>query len=238
MKTQIYYLLIILDVFCFAVPSHAQDSSNAPIGFVKKVIRSVEDRQTVDDDWESSKPGTRIYNGHNVKTDIRSIAIVTFLDGSVLRVRPESEINIYGGKNKSKNSINTKTDIEQGVIGFNVKKQNPDDEFVFTTPTGVASIRGTHGSIGVGSDGSTTLIVGSGLVNLKANSGLEEQGNVGGGFTGKIAPDGSVDIHKSTDDEKKNMENQQNDKTKTYIIETNDGKFKVEILVDDDAPIK
>jgi hypothetical protein len=94
--------------------------------------------------------------------------------------------------------------LDKGGLGFNIAKQRPEEEFRFTSPTSVASIRGTSGQYLVSRDGDT-LVVLNGNVLLSNNSSSKSV-DVSSGFTGISGPDGSLYARQSTNDEKKNAE--------------------------------
>ena len=69
--------------------------------------------------------------------------------------------------------------------------------FRFTTPTSVASIRGTQGLIGVNLDGSDFLTIIEGLV-MFTNKVSNVVDSVGAGYTAISYKDGTITVHKST----------------------------------------
>ena len=51
----------------------------------------------------------------------------------------------------------------------------------------------------------------------------------------RITSLGNVEIQPITEEQKKNIKNNKISKTRKFIIETNDGRFEVELLVDEDG---
>ncbi|MEW6196261.1 MAG: FecR family protein [Bacteroidota bacterium] len=204
-------------------------SSDTPIAIVKKVVKDVTYRKATDDvDWEEAKISTQLFAGGEVKTGSKSLAVVLFTDGSgVLRVRENSILNIYGEK-KDKN-LNKNTVITKGVVGFDVNKQSEEEEFKFTTPTAVASIRGTNGFVGHDDlDSVTTIFVRRGNVGFTTSNG--NQGNVNGGFTARINPDGSFFLETSTDNDNNLFRQTNRTQVKKLRMRTNDGVVEIEYL--------
>jgi len=85
--------------------------------------------------------------------------------------------------------------VRQGVVGFNIRKQGAGEQFRFSSPTSVASVKGTGGVLRV--NGSDTLTVVEGLVGL-TNSVSNTSVDVPAGYTGISRPDGTVESRVST----------------------------------------
>jgi hypothetical protein len=90
--------------------------------------------------------------------------------------------------------------MKNGVVGFNIKKQQTGEEFRFSSPTSVASIRGTGGSFSSASV-ADTLIVTVGLIEF-TNNPSSQQVDVPAGYTGISKPDGTITTRPSTPEEK------------------------------------
>ena len=147
------------------------------------------------------------------------MALILFTDGSgLLRVRENAILRIYGAKDEKK--LNKNTDIEKGLIGFDVKRQG-DEEFKFTTPTAVASIRGTAGFVDVDDDNNTTLFLESGTVDFESTKGGKKSGTVTGGNTAKIDSEGNIEINPASEEDKKKNEQTRSLNTKKVMIKTN-----------------
>ena len=72
-----------------AVPA----GSGATVGLISKVIQDVTHKQS-NADWQKAKKGEPLTAGDRVKTGEKSIAILKFLDNSLVRVRELSELPI------------------------------------------------------------------------------------------------------------------------------------------------
>ena len=193
MKSNVVLLLAMVLVagltFGFYAPSGKQS-----IALAVKVIHDVT-RKAGDVDWASAKKGDVLYSGDQVRTGERSIAIVKFLDNSMLRVRESSELKLLG---EQKDGIFNKTvTVTRGEFTFDIQKQSANEKFTFSSPTSVAAIRGTEGTMGTGADGADTLVVIDGLVNF-LNSISNKTIEVGAGQTGISNPDGSITVRTST----------------------------------------
>jgi hypothetical protein len=89
-------------------------------------------------------------------------------------------------------------------VGFSIQKQRPQEEFQFTSPTSVASVRGTGGSFAA-TDSSDTLMVIEGVVSL-LNRRSGRSIDILPGFIGYSNPDGTMDSRPATPDERKAAE--------------------------------
>lgn len=214
---KIYLLAIILsfallNIYALTPPS---------VGVLTKVIQKVEYKYVEDGNWDNAELGGVLYDGDEVRTGNRSLALLKFLDNSLLRVRQNSIVTIYGTKENSK--LNKNTFIQQGKVGFEVSKQE-DEEFKFTTPTGVASIRGTSGFFEVPVDGSMLLYVDEGLVEIESQLGSKASGSVGAGQVARINTNGDLNIESASDAVKNEYNSLQRDETKRIRLKLNNGE--------------
>lgn len=171
-------------------------SSEPSVALVSKVILDVT-RKEVGKDWQTAKRGEILSTGDKVKTGNKSLAIVKFKDNSLVRVREQSELTVTGDLRGSTFSKSVK--VDDGAVGFNIRKQKPDEEFRFTSPTSVASIRGTGGMF-TSRNAQDTLTVVEGavvLTNNKSSASVE----VKAGFTGISSPDGTIETRPATPEE-------------------------------------
>lgn len=175
----------------------AQSPDQDPIGIVSRVILDVT-RRTPAITWTKAQRGDVLNAGHAVRTGERSIAVLKLKDNSLLRVREKSEVTLAGGS--VNNAFQKEVSVEGGTVGFNVLKQRPGEEFRFTTPTSVASIRGTEGSFTRNDTADVfTILTGLGrITNLNSLSAVD----VPAGFTATSRMDGRLEVRPSTDEEK------------------------------------
>ena len=200
--------------------------AGTPIAVINKVVKDVSIK-TEESDWETAKTGIILSDKDIVRTGARSLALVSFLDGSLLRVREKSELTIYGEKSKEK--LNKNTYIDEGRVSFDVAKQE-DEEFKFTTPTMVASIRGTGGLIEVLEDRSTLLSLETGLVEVLARMGEKQAGTLTAGNTAYVGTDGQVKIEETTAPQLQKLKKDKKMQTKVLRIRTPNGILEIEYL--------
>jgi hypothetical protein len=85
--------------------------------------------------------GTKLRDGDKLVTKKKSYAAVSFLDdASFIRIRPNSTCIIRG--KKEKNKISKNIFLEVGMLFARVLKQK--GQFLISTPTSVASVKGTE----------------------------------------------------------------------------------------------
>lgn len=198
------------------------------VALINKIIRSVE-YKSGEGDWQKAKVGKTLVDNDLVRTGEKSLAIISFLDGSILRVRENTEVAIYG--DKKKRELNKNVLIDKGVIGFDVKKQQ-NEEFKFTTPTLVASIRGTSGFIEVGGGGETTFALETGLVSLEASSGAKQSSELTPGNTATVSSDGVINIVPTPGNVQQKINESKRTKIKKLRIQTEKGVIEIEYYSD------
>lgn len=187
-------LLIVLTVLC-AIPLFG--SENTTVALITKTVQTVT-KKTPPEDWAKALRGDALLSGNQLQTGKRSLAIVKFADNSIIRVRELSLLTVSGQSNGT-GTLSKSVRLDGGAFGFDVRKQKQNEQFHLTSPTSVASIRGTQGKLS-GGQGSDTLIVTEGLVNFKNNSSGNEV-DVPAGYIGFSNQDGTVTSRKATEQE-------------------------------------
>jgi hypothetical protein len=189
--------------FCFLLAgvictsAYAQSPDEKAIGLVSKVIMDVT-RWAPTTDWVKAQRGDILDAGHMLRTGERSVAVIKLKDNSLLRLREKSQVTLAGGT--LNNAFQKGVSVNGGTVGFRVQKQRPGEEFRFSTPTSVASIRGTEGSF-TRSDSADvfTILMGLGrITNLNSMTAAD----VPAGFTAISRTDGHLEVHLATEDEK------------------------------------
>ena len=94
--------------------------------------------------------------------------------------------------------------LDHGELTFDVKKRE-NEKFEFSTPTSVASIRGTQGLLINGADSNDVLILGAGVV-LFTNNVSNQSVNVNAGQTAYSYRDGKIEVKKTTPAELQKMQ--------------------------------
>ena len=103
-------------------------------------IRAVNERKYV-----SAYKGQMIRSGDWIKTDLNVFLAIIFLDGSNIKIREKTEIEINSSRLGAK-QLMTQMYISEGQTWNKVSKGN-GSEFEIKTPTAVASVKGTEFNI-------------------------------------------------------------------------------------------
>lgn len=198
----------------------------APIGLLSKIILEVMWKES-GKKWDKASRGQMLGTGDMVRTGPGSLAIIKFKDNSLVHLRERSELTVTGSTKGG--SFSKAVEIQTGVVGFNVDKQRAGEEFRFTSPTSVASIRGTSGAFNAAA-GADTLVVIEGLVSF-TNRRSSRIVNVNAGFTGISTGDGSILSRASTERERQMAANAlQGDPTKKLELELRNPQGKTSRL--------
>ena len=116
-------------------------------------IRSASERK-----YESAYKGQMIRGGDWIKTDLNVFVAIVFLDGSNVKIRAGTEIEINSSRVTAK-ELNTQLYIADGQAWSQVSKQKYG-EFQIKTPTAIASVKGTEFNVDFDDlEESTTLTV-------------------------------------------------------------------------------
>lgn len=225
-KINLKLVVSILVIFAAANFAGKNPPPASPIAIVMKVVKDVSFKKA-DGDWTTIKIGQALSTGDEIRTGAKSLALVKFTDNSILRVRENCSIKIYADKNEKVISKNTY--IGKGGVNFEVAKQQQNEEFQFTTPTMVASIRGTKGFFQVGDDG-TVLVLEEGAIDYKSLIGEQIKGNVRGGNSVVFTNDGQVTVATISPEQQRQLEDSKKTNTKKIIIKTNQGDLIIEYL--------
>ncbi|MGE5313973.1 MAG: FecR domain-containing protein [Acidobacteriota bacterium] len=187
-------LIVTACIACSGSLLHA--AGNGPVAAMHKPVGTVD--CSIDGTWKKAVPAMPLYSGNIVRTQENSFAIVKFLENSIIRVQEKSEVEIRGTKTDDK-EFSKNVHLRTGTVGFNVKKR-PNEKFEFSTPTSVASIRGTEGALMSGSDSTDLLVLQSGSV-LFTNNFSNQSVTVNGGQTGHSRSNGQIDVRPSSSDD-------------------------------------
>ncbi len=152
-----------------------------------KVVMINQDKKQV-----SVKPGTKIYSGSKIVTETKSFAAIKFIDdGSLVRVRQNSTCTVEG--KQEKNSLLKNIFLEVGTIFSKITRQK--GSFRVTTPTSVASVKGTAFWSVQEFKGATTYFGEEGIVEIENKKGVAR---LGADETGIVASINSKPIVRRT----------------------------------------
>jgi hypothetical protein len=176
----------------------AGSPNDAPtVATVTRTIKQV-DRRQGEAEWSAARKGDMLQSGDLIRTGEASLAIVKFLDNSMLQVREHSVLTLSG--TKGDRTLSKDVRLTNGGVGFTISKQRPGEEFRFSSPTSVASIRGTSGFF-ASSDSSDTLTVLEGTIEF-TNLRTHARVTVEAGYSAVAGTDGSIDQSPSTSEQR------------------------------------
>ncbi len=159
-------------------------------------------RKTPTTAWTKALTLSELKAGHEVRTMEKSFALIKFADESKVAVREKSLLTVQG-EVEGRRILNRDVFIERGRAVFDIKKQQTE-QFRFSSPISVASIRGTEGGTGfdpAGGSADLTIIVGQALfTNTQSNCEVA----VGAGQTGLTDTSGQCSNRGATQGELNN----------------------------------
>ena len=173
--------------------------------YIVKVIRDV-NMKSPTKGWQKAVPLSTLKSGYEVKTEKGSLAMILFADQSKLILREKSIVTIKG-EVKGKEILSRSVHMDRGNIIFDVKKAETE-QFRFSSPISVASIRGTLGGY-VSGGNADSLTIANGLAEF-TNSISGKKGSVGTGQTGVADSSGKFNVGKANERTLNNIRQSQN----------------------------
>ncbi len=173
--------------------------------YIVKVIRDV-NMKSPTKGWQKAIPLSTLKSGYEVKTDKGSLAMISFADQSKLILREKSIVTIKG-EVKGKEILSRSVHMDHGNMIFNVKKAEKE-QFRFSSPISVASIRGTLGGY-VSGGAVDSLTIAEGLADF-LNSKSGKKGSIGAGQTGTADSSGNFNIGNANQQTLNNIRRSQN----------------------------
>ena len=167
--------------------------------YIVKVIKDVNVKGPTTG-WQKAVPLGQLKSGYEVRTDKGSLAMILFADQSKLILREKSIVTIKG-EVKGKEILSRSVHMDRGNMIFNVKKAETE-QFRFSSPISVASIRGTEGGYQSGGN-ADFFTISEGLAEF-TNSISGRSTHVGTGQTATADSSGKLDLRKAN---KKELDN-------------------------------
>ncbi|MFQ6616692.1 MAG: FecR domain-containing protein [Fidelibacterota bacterium] len=163
-----------------------------------KVRNAVERRPSGQEEFSALSPGTILFDKDFVRTGADGFLLLVYLDDkSMLKIRGNTDLEIRGERQGE--GISKRIDMTAGTLKAEVPKQRKGD-FVISTPTSTASVKGTSFWIVSDPEGGDQLFGLAGTVELtNLISGIVV--TVGAGQTGFSSPDGSADVVTTSPDD-------------------------------------
>ena len=115
--------------------------------------------------------GQMLKSGEWLKTKDGVFVAIVFLDGSNIKIQQQTEVKITSYRMTAKD-LKTNLEMSKGQAWSNVADQGAGGEFTITTPTAVASVKGTEFDLEFNEDsGESILTVMSGEVSFSNEIG-------------------------------------------------------------------
>ncbi|PKD43113.1 FecR family protein [Rhodohalobacter barkolensis] len=141
------FIFLLFGIGLVTEESVKADSPEREIAIVLHFDPNVDVKDSSKDTFD--QPGRSLFSGDTLTTDEKGYALVTFMDQSVVKVCPLSELIIRGEMDRNQNE-NIRIDLNRGGVFLNVNRQ-VSSEFEITTASTMATVKGT--SFGVISNG-------------------------------------------------------------------------------------
>lgn len=166
MRGIVICLLSALVIFLVAAVPRLDDQDKKK-GLVTYTDGRVKKRPIDEQDWITAAKDTNILKGDRVRTYQRSRAELELLELDVIRMAPETIIDIVKLFEESKEKIKeTQVNVQKGDIWANINKKKENTKFGISAPVAVAAITGTVLRLGVAADSTTELRVYNGEVQI------------------------------------------------------------------------
>jgi len=114
--------------------------------------------------WAPAAAGQTILAGGQVKTEADGLAMVKFLsDGSMMKLKPQTHLTFEA---RDKGGLL----LSMGAALFDVQKSGAKDKFTVTTPTSVATVKGTSFWVTSRGDSASMIATLDGVVTVKSRA--------------------------------------------------------------------
>ena len=151
-----------------------QDEKNK--GLVTEADGRVKKKAGETANWENAEKNTPVNSGDKIRTYKRSRAELELLQLDIIRMAPETTIDIVKLYEETKGKAKeTKIKLQQGDIWAKLGEKDASMKFDISSPVAGAAITGTVLRMGVQSDSTTNLKVYSGEVRI---SNVPEKTNI------------------------------------------------------------
>lgn len=167
---QIRGMIIFLLVTClfsiFAFSMRPQNKIEKR-GLVTYTDGRVKKKPISEEEWINAAKDTTVLGGDRIRTYQRSRAELELLELDVIRMAPETIIDIVKLYEETKQKVKeTQISVQKGDIWANIEKKMDNVKFGISAPVAVAAITGTVLRMGVTDDSTTELKVYNGEVRI------------------------------------------------------------------------
>ena len=196
-RKSVFLILIVASILMLSpawrIP---QDKGDFPATVIK-VVKSV-DKKGPAAGWQKALLADQLHSGYSLRTEQGSFAMIKFPDETKIIVRQNSIVEVKA-QVQGRQVLDRSVYMTRGNVAFDVKKQ-ATEQFRFSSPVSVASIRGTKGGYSSGADSVDQLIINEGLATL-TNLLSHLSQDVSTGQIGITYGNGQINVHNSTHDQ-------------------------------------
>jgi hypothetical protein len=193
-RKSIFLVLIVASILMLSPAWRVPQSKGDFPATVIKVVRGV-DKKSPATGWQKALLADQLHSGYELRTEKRSFAMIKFPDDTKIIVRQNSIVSIKA-QVQGREVLDRSIYMQRGNVAFDVKKQ-PTEQFRFSSPISVASIRGTQGGYASSEDSVDQLIINDGLATL-TNLLSHLSQDVGTGQIGITYGNGQINVQNST----------------------------------------
>ena len=168
MKMNLIIRTLLIMLFCSTFVFSANAKVVAAISTMKGLVmvKPVGSRKYI-----PAYKGQMLKNGEWLKTKDGVFVAIVFLDGSNIKIQQQTEVKITSYRMTAK-ELKTNLEMSKGQAWSDVASQGTGGEFKISTPTAVASVKGTEFDLEYDiENGETTLIVLEGSVEFAGELG-------------------------------------------------------------------
>lgn len=169
-KNMLGGLIVLLFIFglFFSVAKAIDDvTKKEKKGLITYKDGRVRKKEINGEDWKTANINSSVLTGDRVRTYKRSRAELELLELDMIRMAPETIIDVVKLYEETKTQQKeTKIALQKGDIWAKIKKKDKANKFDISAPVAVAAITGTVLRMGVTADSSTELKVYNGEVKI------------------------------------------------------------------------
>ncbi|MBO6792933.1 MAG: FecR domain-containing protein [Balneolaceae bacterium] len=122
------------------------DAQERPLAIVRRFKPSVElagiDKETIVLSLEENI-GEQLFHGDTLETNTEGYALVVFMDNSIAKVKPESQLIVRGQEQPNSKNTTRRINLDKGEIFLEVEPQG-SGTFEISTSRSLASVKGTR----------------------------------------------------------------------------------------------
>ena len=160
-------LLFIFGLFLSVAKAIDETEKKDKKGLITYKDGRVRKKEINGEDWKQANVNSSVITGDRVRTYKRSRAELELLELDMIRMAPETIIDVVKLYEETKTQEKeTKIALQKGDIWAKIKKKDKSTKFDISAPVAVAAITGTVLRMGVSADSSTELKVYNGEVQI------------------------------------------------------------------------